>query len=74
MRSVDSVYRRLGSNHDKIRRLISENIDDISRDEKQYNLALEVIKLQSVMMAKLANPDMKLEINAACTIEEVPHE
>ena len=61
---------KLCVNNDEIRRLISEKTYSAFKDDNEYKLAVEIQKLQQIMLCKLVNPDMELEINTKCTIEE----
>lgn len=60
----------LVANHDEIRKLISQNTYNCHKCESEYKLAIDILSLQKVMLAKLVNPEMDLEINSKCTIEE----
>lgn len=71
MKKQQHDYLKLKANHDDINRLFSQNLYNAHSDNDEYKLLLEILKLQSIMMAKLVNPEMELEINAKCIIEEV---
>lgn len=67
----DHLSIKLTANHDEIRRLISEKTYNCNKYKSEYNLAIDILSLQKIMLAKLVNPEMELEINFKCTIEEV---